>query len=227
MDKLSAALHRLHLLPGDSATTARRTLGLAFGRAADWQVIATVWRAVQEELALPPPAVSIDGEGYRLWFSFAEALPPETAARFLSGLNTAYLTDVTAFCQPFDADNTNLPPCELPGDERWAAFIDPSLGTMFMVDPWLDIPPNRDQQAELLAGCRPIPAADLRRALDRLSSPAEPDTPPPQAAPDAGHSLPGPFADPCSFLLAVMNDPHTNLALRIEAAKALLPHARK
>lgn len=227
MDKLSAELHRLHFLPADRAATGRRAICLAFLRAADWDSVAGVRTALQEELALPPAAVSIDGQGYRLWFSFAEPLAADTAQRFLSGLHAGYLAEIPASHLQFDPDD-RLPPCELPGEERWAAFIDPSLGSMFVADPWLDMPPNRHQQAELLAACRPIQPADLNRALERLPSAARPDaTPPPEAAPRETLSLQGTFAEPRSFLLAVMNDPQTSTALRIEAATALLPYFGK
>lgn len=228
MDKLDVALQRLHFLPADRATTGRRTICLAFLRATDWDFVANVWAAVQEALALPPPALSIDGQGYRLWFSFAEPLAADTAGRFLNGLHTAYLAEIPASCLQFNPDDKQLPPCALPGDERWAAFIDPGLGSMFVTEPWLDMPPNRQQQADLLAACRPIQPADLSRVLDRWPSAVARDaTPTPEASPCETSSLQRTFADPRSFLLAVMNDPQTSMALRIEAATALLPYFGK
>lgn len=224
MDKLHEELQRLHFLAEEDVASGRRMLCLAFTHAADWESAASTWSAVQAEFELPPPAVSVDGKGYRLWFSFAEPLDAETAARFLNGLHAACLAEIPASRLCFAPDD-KLPPCELAGDERWAAFIDPSLGSMFIAEPWLDMAPNRNQQAELLAACHPIPTTDFCRVLACMSSgPQEPQAPETTAE---TLSMQQTFSDPRSFLLAVMNDPQTATALRIEAAKALLPHSGK
>ncbi|MFN7123301.1 MAG: hypothetical protein ACK4NM_14855, partial [Hydrogenophaga sp.] len=73
-------------------------------------------------------------------------------------------------------------------------------------------------QADLLSRLKSIKPAELEAALEHL----QPDTP---QSPTVGHSAlacPAP-QDPRGFLQAVMNDPAVPLALRIEAAKALLP----
>lgn len=220
MDKLDAELHRLHLSPAAAPAGGGKALCLGFRRAADWPSVTALWHAVQSDLDLPAPAMSIDGEGYRLWFSLSERIDEETANAFLDGLIRRYLAELPA--ARLHIDFTAVPPpAELIPDERWAAFIDPGLGSMFAAEPWLDMPPNRTQQADLLAVLRSIRPAELSQALDRLPPP-----PRPAAAPAATEtlSLRGPFAHPRDFLLAVMNDPQAGSLARIEAAKALLPY---
>lgn len=134
-----------------------------------------------------------------------------------------------------------------PGDEvareRWSAFVAPDLAPVFSETPWLDLPPGDDGQAALLAGLRSLTAAaleGLRPATATTTHSTDPgparfasDPPPatvpasPQPAPSQlpadAFLLPGPGdADPRRFLLGVMNDDRVPLALRIDAAKALL-----
>ena len=96
---------------------------------------------------------------------------------------------------------------------------------MFAETPWLDTPPGTDGQADLLARLGSIKRAAFEAAWERL----RPSAP----APSTAHADPGlppsmqPAARPGSlearrFLLGVMNDDAVALALRIEAAKALL-----
>ena len=225
MDKLDAELRRLHLSPAEQPQTGCQALCLAFRRAADWESVAALWHATQEELDLPASAISIDGEGFRLWFALAEGVAAETAERFVESLRRRYLAELPDTRLQVDR-TASPPPAELVPGERWAAFIDPGLGSMFVTDPWLDMPPNRNQQAELLTTLRGIRPAEVAQALERLSAPAEP------AAtlvpiPTDTLSLAGPFAHPRDFLLAVMNDPQAGSQVRVEAAKALLPYFEK
>jgi hypothetical protein len=71
-----------------------------------------------------------------------------------------------------------------------------------------------DAQADLLSRLASIPAAAWREARQQLQ--------PASAAPAAA---PVHQADPRQFLLEIMNDRTVELALRIEAAKALLPYS--
>ena len=223
MDKLDAELRRLHLSPAEPPASGGQALCLGFRRAADWESVAALWHAAQAELDLPAPAMSIDGEGYRLWFSLAERVADETARRFIDGLIRRYLAELPDARLHIDFA-ASPPPAELIPDERWAAFIDPGLGSMFAAEPWLDMPPNRNQQADLLAALRSIRPAELSHALDRMLAQTSP-----AAAPAALEtlSLSGPFTHPRDFLLAVMNDPQAGSLARIEAAKALLPYFEK
>ena len=103
----------------------------------------------------------------------------------------------------------------------WSAFVASDLAPMFADEPWLDMPPNPDGQAQLLAPLKSIPPAEFKLALQQLSpttGPAAPGLVSNAAAPAAA-SL-----DPKRFLLDVMNNDSLDLALRIEAAKALLPY---
>ncbi len=223
MDKLDAELRRLHLSPAEPPASGGQALCLGFRRAADWESVAALWHAAQAELDLPAPAMSIDGEGYRLWFSLAERVADETARRFIDGLIRRYLAELPDARLHIDFA-ASPPPAELIPDERWAAFIDPGLGSMFAAEPWLDMAPNRNQQADLLAALRSIRPAELSHALDRMLAQTSP-----AAAPAALEtlSLSGPFTHPRDFLLAVMNDPQAGSLARIEAAKALLPYFEK
>ena len=218
MDKLDSELQRLHFLPVDQ----RQALGIRFLRATDWPAIATLCQAMQEELDLPTPVVSIDGQGYQLWLSLAEAVDAGQATSFLDSLCARHLADIPESRLQFGLPD-NRPPAPLADGERWAAFIDPGMGSMFTREPWLDMPPNRNQQSDLLAGCKSVNTTDFRRALALLQPAPERDA---GKAPEplATLSIPGEFTDPRQFLLAVMNNPQARLEQRIDAAKALLPY---
>lgn len=225
-DKLSAELQRLHFLPAQPPAAGHPALGLAFARSDDWPAVAALCQAIQDELDLPAPAISIDGQGYRLWFALAEAADAGQATGFLDGLRRRYLADLPVSHLGFGLP-AEPPPCQLSGEERWTAFIDPGMGGMFVAEPWLDMPANRDQQADLLAGFRPIGRGDFVRALATLQPPASPTVEPGAEEASGTLSVRGEFTDPQKFLLAVMNDPLAGARDRIEAAKALLPYFAK
>lgn len=205
-----------------------RTLVVAFERAADWAPAAELWLAVQNELDLPAPAVSVSGgKGYCVWFSLAEAVTPEEARAFLEGLRRRYLAALPAESLrlgPAERAWVGLTPA-LVAPGKWSAFIDPELGAMFSDEPWLEMAPNPDRQADLLARLASIPGADFRHALGLLdadSAPSEAVPPPPPPA--AGAPLQDGYGDPQAFLLAVMNDPSVSTRQRIAAARALMPY---
>lgn len=239
MSKLDSELQRLGwpaddpsgcAVPGRlAADGSTRCLAIDFARSADWPQAAALCRALADDLDLPAPAVSVSGSaGYRLWLALAEPTPAAEAGRFLAALCGKYLAEMPAGhrrCHPA-AGPTAAPglaveavPALDPVTGKWSAFIDPGLGEMFVAEAGLDMAPNFDRQADLLAGIQLITAADFRRALGALTT-AEPSA---QAAaaprPAAGH-----YADPHSFLLAVINDPTASTADRIAAATALLPY---
>lgn len=237
MDKLNFQLNRLFGLPGPGKHAATdvqdscRRLCLAIRRPADWEHAATLLRGVQEDMELPAPLVSVDGRGFRLWFPLAEPVSREHGIAFLTQLIARYASELPVDrIQAEAADTIELPPARLGDDERWSAFIDPSMGSMFIDEPWLGMVPTPDKQADLLAGFERIERVAFEGALGRLASPqtqaAGGDTPPPESAAVAHGKLhlSGPHADPQSFLLAVMNDPNASPALRVDAAKALLPY---
>lgn len=253
MERLIAELQRLFLQPSDAAGTLpstnsrlpehglllepapdgrQRVLSIAVCRPADWEHVAAIHRGVQETLDLPAPLVSVDGQGFRLWFSLAEPVSQERALAFLAGVLARHAPDLPAARVQINSDgNLVLPPARLPGDERWTAFIDPSMGSMFLDEAWLDMPPNLDKQADLLAGFSSVQTAEFEQALAQLASgPAPaPGATVATLSDDAPRTremlgLTGHYADPKSFLLAVMNDPQASAQQRIEAAKALMPY---
>lgn len=157
-----------------------RALVLELARPADWTALSAVWHGVQVDLALPPPAIAVNGrDGYQLWFSLAEPLPAAQAAHWLAALCRRYLGEVDArrlACFPaIDGDAPAGPrhavpvpaPQAQPG--RWSAFVAPDLAAVFADEPWLEGSPNLEGQAELLSRLASIAPEDLQRALDRLT----------------------------------------------------------
>lgn len=222
-----------------------RAMVLALSRPADWSVLAKVWQGVQADLELPAPAIAVSGTGaYQLWFSLAEPVPATQAAVFLDALRARYLGEVRAErvdalpaldgSVPPTLRHAGLVPARVADSEddggRWSAFVAPDLAPVFADEPWLDTPPSPEGQAELLARLRSMPIADFERTLGQLQPPPRADE---RTAAVADTGARKPMAstraeddlDPRRFLTDVMNDRSVALALRIEAAKALLPGA--
>ena len=216
-----------------------RALVVEFEKAADWQHAARLYQAVQDELGWPAPALSISGhQGYAIWLSLADALPVAQAAAFLAALRNSYLADLPAnrlgLRPAVDTiARVTLTPGRHPASGSWAAFIDPSLGGMFIDEPWLEMAPNQDKQADLLAAIKSISAAEFEQALSVLQSSPQTGTAPivTEPAPSgdvlarrrATLNVGDDYRDPQTFLLAVMNDTSACARHRIAAAKALLP----
>lgn len=223
-----------------------RAMVLALARPADWVAVSSVWQGVQGDLGLPAPAIAVSGtDAYQLWFSVLEPLPVSQARAFLQLLCQRYLGDIQpARLGLMPAVDAASPPRVLhaapvpalqPAHGRWSAFVAPDLAPMFADEPWLDMPPNLDGQAGLLSRLQSIQPADLARALQQLQPapvpPPDLPAPMPGAGPAAAAEPPparwardGEWLDPRRFLLDVMNDGAVALALRIEAAQALLQH---
>ncbi|MBS3910489.1 MAG: hypothetical protein KGZ70_01395 [Hydrogenophaga sp.] len=252
MTRLQTQYQRLYQLPATESTNgasglighggAVRALVLALGKPADWAALAPVWRGVQADLALPAPAIAVNGvDAFELWFSLAQPVPVGEAVAFLVGLHQRYLAGLkpgrVKLWPTADATPWPAPPIPaLHAPDRWSAFVAPDLAAVFGGDdPSLDFQPGEDAQAELLSRLHGIQADDWQASLRQLQplvsvtdlaastrgAPAAPvaaieSTPLPVA-------LAGIYQDPREFLRAVMNDPGVALALRIEAAKALLP----
>lgn len=225
-----------------------RAMVLDIGRPVEWPLVAALWRAVQEELDLPAPAIAISGEqSFQLWWSLAQAVPAQDAERFLQALQRRFLpavkpARVRTFPTRADAQAPwtharRVPEPVMP--DQWSAFVAPGLAPVFEETPWVDFPPNEEGQAELLSGIRSVSPAQWKDAWERLAieadavgdraskSPAQAIT---QEAAPRGEDAPAvalvtqSFNDPRHFLLHVMNDSAVPLALRIDAAKALLPY---
>ncbi len=215
MNSLQTELHRLYAPPTDAQDQVRAAR-LTLARPADWTTLGPVWRGVQADLELPAPAIAVNGhDGIELWFSFAQALAPEQVLAFVAALRRRYLADVDGERLGSAVGSVaELPPRQIEPLEQWSAFVAPDLAPVFGAEPWLDIAPSAEGQADLLARLASIQAADLRLALQRLGALAVP----------APASVPVSTAepDPRAFLQRVMQDDSVALALRIEAAKALL-----
>ncbi len=246
MDELIAELQRLYLadLPGVSAAALHTMLRGEGGLNVDllgpegavralvieldsglWTQAAQLYEAVQAELDLPAPAVSVSGgKAYGLWFSFATPVLLSRAEAFAEGLRQRYLAEVPpARLTLHPRAPLQLVPAHL-GEGRWSAFIDASLGSMFVDEPWLEMAPSPHKQAELLAGQAGIKPDALERALSLLPTPSAVA---PAGTAAADRQTPAVHHEPVGFLLAVMNDDSVETGLRIEAAKALLPYFRK
>lgn len=226
-----------------------RAMVIDFAKVGDWAAVANMYRAVQDDLDLPAPALSVSGHaGFRLWFSLAAPVLATEAAAFLGALQREYLADIPPAnlqCLPV-ADKVAFPACKRVGlvpalcqeTGKWSAFIDPSMGSMFVDAPGLEMAPNLDRQADMLAGLASIEADAFRHAVNVLPgglasgvAAGRAFAAPAAVVPAGVGALPacsamlgvgGGFTDPRHFLLAVMNDPSASAHHRIKAAKALL-----
>lgn len=222
-----------------------RAMVLGFERATDWEQVAKLYQGIQEDFELPAPAVSISGQaGYQLWLSLAECLPVAEARLFLDALRRKYLADIPLAKLRFSPDAgaaslVKLVPALHEASGKWSAFIDPSMGAMFVDEPGLSMAPNMDRQADMLAGLKSMKAVDFQRALNILQSEAEASARLPERSAVESGALPSApelcrmrstlnvgnnYTDPNTFLLAVMNDASASPGQRIKAAKALLPY---
>lgn len=210
---------------------------------ASWEVLSKVWKGVQAELGLPAPAVAVSGsDGLQLWFSLAEPISAAQAHAFLEHLRLRYLPDIASSrtrllpsSQPAAKHlerHAQVVPALQASSENWSAFVAPDLAQIFADTPWLDIPPNEEGQANLLRGLESIQAAAFAAASQKFGPAAAVSSSTATAAlntdlpvSNAPSSVASPRDDPKHFLLRVMNDDTVPLALRIDAAKALLTHA--
>jgi len=226
--RLDAEWQRLYgQTTGDTGV---RALVLELARPAEWPPLARLWQAVQAELGLPAPAIAVSGvDGLQLWFSLQQPLPAAQGHAFMATLRDRYLPDLAPRVSLWPAvaasgavECAARVPAPQPGSGLWSAFVAPDLAALFDDTPWLDLPPSEDGQAALLAGLATITPEALAAAAACLDPPASEAVALPAPA-----AMANPTAirqqDPYAFLLGVMNDPAVPLALRIEAAKALLP----
>jgi len=249
MSRLEAALQRLYLLPQaeqpgliDPSGRVRAMVLEVTGPAA-WPALGAVWQGVQADLSLPAPAIAVSGEdGYQLWFSLREPTPATQAAAFLEGLRARYLSQVApqrVRCLPEPATpatgsvrHARLVPAQHGPHAHWSAFVAPDLAPMFDEETWLDMPPSADGQADLLGPLSSIKPEALAQAMAQLTQAhahadrdGEPEALKSASATAAAQAVTSAHASsPRQFLLDVMHDEAVELALRIEAAKALLPY---
>lgn len=191
MQKLISELTRLYLPPGALAPDVfeRHMLGaqadavrlatpdgmtraivIAFPRQGDddgahWRVLCEVANALQGELGLPAPAVSISGvDGFGLWLSLETPVPAALVGQFVELLHDAYFPGI----EVSTGAAVELPPCRHAGTGKWAAFINPGLGASFTDESGLEMAPPFAGQAALLEGLHSITPAQFSRAMDIL-----------------------------------------------------------
>lgn len=227
--RLDAELQRLYGPPADGGGV--RALVLELARPAEWPPLARLWTAVQADLGLPAPAIAVSGvDGLQLWFSLREPVAPALGHAFLAALRDRYLADLApqrvrlwpaaTACGPIGGP-ARVPAAQ-PGSGLWSAFVAPDLAALFADTPWLDLPPNEEGQATLLAALAGMAPGEMAAAAARLTGSTATAPAVGTAPASTPASIDQATQDPSAFLLSVMNDPAVPLALRIEAAKALL-----
>lgn len=260
MNKLESELQRLYFLPGQAWAGLQspptspspifrlvtenglaRCLLISIAKGADWEYVAALHRGLQEDFELPAPAISVSvDEGYQVWLSLAEPVPLQLLEDFARDLCQRYLAEIsTAKLKTRPAKESAskfaaLVPLRHGDEERWSAFIDPTMGSMFVDETWLEMTPSLDRQAAILSAIESISAQDFHRVSLLVQAPPKPLAGCASISPHASNAesdstpvallnIAGHFADPRSFLLAVMNDQSASANHRIEAAVALLP----
>ena len=223
-----------------------RAMVMELARPADWEALSGVWHGVQSELALPAPAIAVSGiDGLQLWFSVAQQISVAQAHAFLEGLRQRFLAEVhpvrvrlmpaadASALRP-DLHAAPVPARQADGSGNWSAFLAPDLVPVFAEAPWLDIAPNEEGQATLLRSIEVMPQSAFEAACAMLGRNMQPHLSAVQVvSSDDKRTVPVDKPrhvavgtdDPKQFLLQVMHDENVALALRIEAAKALLQHA--
>ena len=236
--RLQQDLQRLYGSHATALSAPPRAAVLELARPADWSALGAVWRGVQSDLGLPAPAIAVNGrDGFQLWFALAEVGMSAQSAELLTALCRVYLpelrpTRLSMWSAAMVTAAPALPPQrqQQVADEQWSAFVAPDLAPVFSDEPWLDTEPGPEAQAEVLGRLACISPAQLAAALEQLGARTGSMSPP--QAPSAQQARPmAPLGlvthaadetDPRRFLLRVMNDEGVAMALRIEAAKALL-----
>lgn len=141
--------------------------GAERGDADSWQRLCGLAHALQDELGLPAPAVSVSGiSGFRLWLSFAQPLPVARAQALYDLLRARYPALILTACS-VDTP-VQLPPCLQPASGKWAAFINPGMGASFADEPALEMAPPAIAQAAFLEGLDAISSRELEHAMGIL-----------------------------------------------------------
>lgn len=230
MTRLQTELDRLYPPAAEGHTHA---LVLELARPADWDGLGALWRGVQADLDLPAPAIAVSGtDGLQLWFSLVAAVPLAQAQAVARALVARYLPGVAPprlRHWPQEAGQALPVVPQRQGElEQWSAFIAHDLAPLFAETPWIDTPPGDEAQARLLSGLVRTGADAWAAACARLLPADGAAGVPTTAAAPGGAASPEVASPPDArrFLLGVMHDPAAPLALRVDAAKALLADDR-
>jgi hypothetical protein len=232
MSRLQSEFDRLYrsgpAAPLVDAQGCVRALVLEVVQPTSWDALSVAWQGVQADLELPAPAIAMSGvDGVQLWFSLEAPIAAPRAHAFLESLRARFLADVPPQRVRLWPELATPPrhaaivPA-LQSTGNWSAFVSPDLAAVFSDTPWLDIEPGDEGQATLLRGLQSIKPAAFAAALARLDADARDAHAPARDAVSTPQPAATPDDDPRRFLLRVMNDERLDLALRIEAAKALL-----
>ena len=160
-----------------------------------WDRLCGVANALQDQLGLPAPAVSVNGSnGYALWLSLETPVPLNQAQHFLHLLRKTYFPDIPneeIGLRPDTLTSTTaeLPPCLHAGSGTWAAFINPGMGASFADETGLEMMPPYAAQAAFLDGLQGISDKQFSQAITIMHPPhgkeRSPKTPTPAPAPQA------------------------------------------
>lgn len=183
-----------------------RALIIDFNRMGDapalqhWDRLCGVANALQDQLGLPAPAVSISGgAGYSLWLSLETPVPLNQAQHFLHLLRRTYFPDIPneeIGLRPDTLTSTTaeLPPCLHVASNTWAAFINPGMGASFADEIGLEMMPPYAAQAAFLEGLQSISDKQFTQAIATMHPPQGKERPHKAAAP-------APHANPAGLLL--------------------------
>ena len=185
----------LPLVTNDGHT---RAIGIRFTRLPEgeetrhWDLLCSVANALQTELSLTAPAVSIASDGgFCLWLSLAAPTPMARVTTFLRLLQAAYFPEM-ALAPDQASVLAALPPCLEHGSGKWAAFIHPDLGASFADGSGLEMAPPLAGQAALLERLHSISDTQLLHAIATLQHAqgvAPVSSAPPQPSAGAGGAI--------------------------------------
>jgi hypothetical protein len=142
-----------------------------------WDRLCGVANALQDQLSLPAPAVSVSGAGgYSLWMSLATPVPLNQAQHFLHLLRKTYFPDIPneeIGLRPDTLTSTTaeLPPCLHLASGHWAAFINPGMGASFADAAGLEMMPPYAAQAAFLEGLQGMTDKQFTHAIGIMHPP--------------------------------------------------------
>ena len=248
-DRLSGEFERLYGLQAWAEAKGvsqddSRALILQLSKPSEWSSLAVLWHAFVSEWGMPAPAIAVNGrDGIQLWFSLFQPVSRSMCERFLMALRERFLDGLPQdrvswypssepLSEHGDSLFTAVPAC-MSGTDHWSAFVTRDLAAVFGDEPWVDVPPVRDQQAEILSRLSPMTRAQMDFVLEQLdatNSLSRKDAAPYMAERSDGSDRrngvgpPSEWRGPAEFLWAAMNNTSLPMGERIEAAKALLPY---